>query len=946
MVVLRILSLLLALGLSAPAFAAITDSDGNIVEAYESPGVQGANNFTDYTEFQCARDGTGNPLTDFGCVTNDGTLCSAVTGAICDTQRVPEGRCAAGNSGTCIFPKGAGHCVADAGTTYDDTLVGCLPDNTANHGATTGTFASTVCSAGNNSLCDMSTNDPACACQGTDTTISTWEGSICGSDSQARCSDGDPLRDVGSFAGALCTSIDTSIGGNNATGGRCGDQNRFPGLPSSPPYGVENVPKLGTPQRRPGTSLSAPTTVIRDVKVTAHWVFEPYEDPNNPFFDFHIRKIKMLGNTYYQDAGWGSAQANAANLDNTIITHLCDPPQPWQSNLPLTGHCVTNTGTECQQDTDCPGADTCEPSSKVYCWEAARDVDGLIFTRDISDSEIADANATGICPPDCRLDNNFNVFQLKAIIDAGDPSLGKDPRAGVQLALDNGVGPRMGKGDMVFVFPLTSMTWLDPDNRCYMGGDPDVVDALCTAGTCGSTSVSCTGGGAGSCPRNIGRCDNGDEPCDPTDAGACGGTEDCLVCGGTYDDSFGAYVDGYSDPVNGTPDGTPPGYYNPTGKLPLHTAGDTSLTRVGPTNDQNTDVRVPIYAIFTTGKSGAEFRDNTCDPANRDHCALGEVTSGGADGIGTGGSFTTAETPAYDPEGGPFTATSTWGQDNPGVETSGDFTFLRVFDRNAGPDGVHGCLGDNFPGGLNVACDLQLGQAGVDGSTGSDDEALVGDFSLAQDGSDITVAAFARFKMVDPTRDTPIFNVIAAIALKDESIVFPKNLDFINKTNSTWCPIDNEGEDGNCDRSAEVFCSEHGGDTNDNQICDDLEAAPCAGFGGDTDADTVCDDNDNCPFFANVGQGDANTDGIGDACTCGDTNGDGIISVLDIQGNQNATLGLTSPDTAIWDTNNDQVISVLDIQNDQNRTLGLNSQCNLTCTRQPSPVPSGIPACP
>ena len=149
MVVLRILSLLLALGLSSPAWAFIIDADGDIVEAYEAPGQgQGTNNSTDYTEFQCSRTGTGDPLTDFGCVANDGTLCSANTGAICDTQRVPAGRCAAGNSSTCVFPKGAGFCVAHPGTTYDDTLVGCIPDSPGDAGATTGTFASAVCAAG------------------------------------------------------------------------------------------------------------------------------------------------------------------------------------------------------------------------------------------------------------------------------------------------------------------------------------------------------------------------------------------------------------------------------------------------------------------------------------------------------------------------------------------------------------------------------------------------------------------------------------------------------------------------------------------------------------------------------------------------------------------------------------------------------------------------------
>ncbi len=83
MVVLRIFTLLLALGFSAPASAAL------IVAPYEAPGVQADNNSTDYTQFMCTRDASGNPFSDFGCVDNTGVLCSANTTGICDTQRVP-----------------------------------------------------------------------------------------------------------------------------------------------------------------------------------------------------------------------------------------------------------------------------------------------------------------------------------------------------------------------------------------------------------------------------------------------------------------------------------------------------------------------------------------------------------------------------------------------------------------------------------------------------------------------------------------------------------------------------------------------------------------------------------------------------------------------------------------------------------------------------------------
>ncbi|MBM4336882.1 MAG: hypothetical protein FJ108_13395 [Deltaproteobacteria bacterium] len=51
--------------------------------------------------------------------------------------------------------------------------------------------------------------------------------------------------------------------------------------------------------------------------------------------------------------------------------------------------------------------------------------------------------------------------------------------------------------------------------------------------------------------------------------------------------------------------------------------------------------------------------------------------------------------------------------------------------------------------------------------------------------------------------------------------------------------------------------------------------------GPDADADLVQDAFDNCPFTANTTQLDANSDGIGDACQCGDLSGDGLISSAD-----------------------------------------------------------------
>jgi len=50
----------------------------------------------------------------------------------------------------------------------------------------------------------------------------------------------------------------------------------------------------------------------------------------------------------------------------------------------------------------------------------------------------------------------------------------------------------------------------------------------------------------------------------------------------------------------------------------------------------------------------------------------------------------------------------------------------------------------------------------------------------------------------------------------------------------------------------------------------------------DADGDGVCDAEDNCPDWSNPSQRDANGDGRGDACTCGDVNGNGVVNAVDV----------------------------------------------------------------
>jgi len=57
--------------------------------------------------------------------------------------------------------------------------------------------------------------------------------------------------------------------------------------------------------------------------------------------------------------------------------------------------------------------------------------------------------------------------------------------------------------------------------------------------------------------------------------------------------------------------------------------------------------------------------------------------------------------------------------------------------------------------------------------------------------------------------------------------------------------------------------------------------APFVPAGPDADADDVPDAFDDCPFAADFAQADANGDGIGDVCQCGDISGDGFVTSAD-----------------------------------------------------------------
>lgn len=84
-----------------------------------------------------------------------------------------------------------------------------------------------------------------------------------------------------------------------------------------------------------------------------------------------------------------------------------------------------------------------------------------------------------------------------------------------------------------------------------------------------------------------------------------------------------------------------------------------------------------------------------------------------------------------------------------------------------------------------------------------------------------------------------------------------------------------------------------------------LVGLDCYDDGVDVDGDGTADTCDNCPFVVNADQSDAagigsgsRPDGIGDACQCGDVNGDGAVTIADGVAIQRSLL---SPPTAVLD---------------------------------------------
>ena len=134
-----------------------------------------------------------------------------------------------------------------------------------------------------------------------------------------------------------------------------------------------------------------------------------------------------------------------------------------------------------------------------------------------------------------------------------------------------------------------------------------------------------------------------------------------------------------------------------------------------------------------------------------------------------------------------------------------------------------------------------------------------------------------------------------------------------------------------------------------SEQCDDGNGADGDGCTAtcerDSDGDGLLDEIDNCSRYANAGpdQVDSNGDGIGDACQCGDADGDGRLTSEDVALADACRAGTeTSCDPDIVDTDDDGVIETLDV--DRLRLVvefGLDAGL-LRCLRNADPDADGV----
>ena len=122
-------------------------------------------------------------------------------------------------------------------------------------------------------------------------------------------------------------------------------------------------------------------------------------------------------------------------------------------------------------------------------------------------------------------------------------------------------------------------------------------------------------------------------------------------------------------------------------------------------------------------------------------------------------------------------------------------------------------------------------------------------------------------------------------------------------------------------------------DTDGDGIPDDGDAS---GDPGDSPCPpgVSADCDDNCTYWGNLDQADADADGIGDVCECGDFSGDGLVNTIDARLIQRCSVGEFSC-ADLCDVTDDGICNTIDARLIQRLAVGELTKQDLSCARRP-----------
>jgi len=112
-------------------------------------------------------------------------------------------------------------------------------------------------------------------------------------------------------------------------------------------------------------------------------------------------------------------------------------------------------------------------------------------------------------------------------------------------------------------------------------------------------------------------------------------------------------------------------------------------------------------------------------------------------------------------------------------------------------------------------------------------------------------------------------------------------------------------------------------------------------FGSD-DGDGIPQTSDNCPFVRNRDQADADGDGRGDRCECGDASGDGFVDAADASLLQQCSVGDFDPNACpfpLCDVTGDLLCNTSDARVIERVVLGEIDKVDLSCAQREAPTP-------